>query len=87
MWFALQRAVEKIPDCSIYTEVPMTIFDFAGKHVKIIHHPPPHCDLSIFNGDDSPAPKLKKVKNCPTCCTDADTLQIKHAFKNLTILL
>ena len=66
MWFALQRAVEKLPDCSIYTEDPMTIFGFAGKHVKIIHHPP-HCDLPIFNGDDSPAPKLKKVKNCPTC--------------------
>ena len=44
----------------------MTIFGFAGKHMKTIHHPP-HCDLPIFNGDESPAPKLEKVKKCPTC--------------------
>ena len=47
-----QKLDEKLPDCSIYTEGPMTIFGFAGKHImKTIHHPP-HCDLPIYNGDD-----------------------------------
>ena len=38
----------------------MTILPFAGKHMKTIHHPP-HCDLPIFNGDESSAPKLEKM--------------------------